>query len=83
MLFFCRETAYIGHHCFSLCMEYPKDVQEIIEYTKLRKKYPVIDRKLRNILVNYFHEEMKNDRITMDQMRSIMKILKKKDEGEK
>jgi len=64
-------------------MEYPKDVQEIIEYTKLRKKYPVIDRKLRNILVNYFHEEMKNDRITMDQMRSIMKILKKKDEGEK
>lgn len=54
---------------------YPADVQEIIEYTKLRKKYPKLDRKLRI-------DRLYKDSITFGQMRSLLIKLRKKDKGE-
>jgi hypothetical protein len=57
-------------------------LKEIIEYRKLRKKYPSLDKSLRDYLVCHFHEEIKDGYLSMDQMRFIMKILQKKDKGE-
>jgi hypothetical protein len=57
-------------------MEYPQDVQEIIEYTKLRKKYPELDNKLRSEL-GY------GEILTMSQMYFLFSELKKHDKKNK
>ena len=49
-------------------MEFPYDVQKIIEYTKLRKKYPALDKALRN---NKGYKE-----INFEQMEKLMEKLK-------
>lgn len=54
--------------------DYPKDVQEIIEYTKLRKKYPGKNRELK--IVNGFKEP-----ITKRQMYLLLNALKEFDKS--
>ena len=51
----------------------PPDVQEIVDYTKLRKRYPRKDRILRKK-----HGIPLEGSITMEQMRLLLKRLKKK-----
>ena len=57
-------------------MEYPKDVQDIIEYTKLRKKYPEQDKLLR-LQFGY-----KENSITLDQMNKLLYILNEQEKKE-
>lgn len=56
--------------------DYPADVEEIIEYTKLRKKYPELDRQLRI-------ERLYKDSISFGQMKSLLHVLREKDEEAK
>lgn len=60
--------------------ETPDDVQDIIRYTKLRKKYPKLDRELR---LKYGYNEKLEKSITMAQMYCIMDELKKHDARKK
>lgn len=53
--------------------ETPEDVQDIIRYTKLRKKYPKLDRELR---LRYCFDEYS---ITLEQMYCILTKLEKHD----
>jgi len=55
-------------------MEMPSDVLEIIEYTKLRKKYKTIDDKLRRR-----SRTPSEGSITMKQMRNLLDKLRRVD----
>ena len=57
--------------------EFPADVQQIIEYTKLRKKYTELDQALRA------NRSYKKDSLKFGQMMGLLKILKEHDKGDK
>jgi len=58
-------------------MEYPADVELIIEYTKLRKKYPELDKDLRA------DNRYKKDSLKFGQMMELLEALRNYDKGGK
>ena len=50
--------------------DYPKDMKDIIRYTKLRKQYPEIDKKIRE-------QKRYKEPLKPAQMNQLIQILKK------